>query len=119
MLHFESLKDLTLSLENKNLDSCLIKFSSASPGILVFCESIENVLYLKYATFSVDLFNKTLLVELDSHHLQCSGLNQTLVLFLNEIADSSDAVTFLGSLEPVVHYGCKIDIISQLAFTII
>ena len=70
---------------------------------------------LEDGALSVDLIDKALFVEFDSHGLKSSCLSQSFVLPLDKEADGSHTVALLCLLQPVVHDCCKIDIIGQLA----
>ena len=115
VLHFQGLEHFAFPLEDKNLDARFIELSSASPCVCVFSQRGEDVLHLQDGALSVDLIDKALLVEFDSHGLKSSCLSQSFVLPLDKEADGSHTVALLCLLQPVVHDCCKIDIIGQLA----
>ena len=73
---------------------------------------MENLLHLQHSPLAVDLLNEADLMELNAPFSKLRGQYRLAVLTLYQVANSSETSFTTRCLEPMVHQGCQVDIVS-------
>ena len=113
VLHLEHLENLTLLLQQQDGNTSLVDLTTALSCIFVLSKCVEYLLYLELLPLAVDLRYEAHLVVLHSPVAQELQLEELLVLALYCVLDGADACAAAGLLEPVVHQGGQVDVVSK------
>ena len=77
---------------------------------------MEDVLDFEDLPFAIDLLDKTHLAESSTPVSQGSSHENLFVLSIDQMPDSSHAVSPASQLQPMMHDRCQVDIVSQHSF---
>ena len=110
------MQQASLFLQFKHFYLCLVQLSLCNLTILIVLQGIEDILHQKYLSPEIDCPYDLIFARLYPHKAEKFPQHTLLMLALDKVSHGVDALTELGSLQPVLHYGSQEEAVRKPLF---